>query len=106
MGKGKGEGCGATDDVAIRGILGAMARAHELVVGSRPRNDATKMGAHSVQAVCLKGLVLLDDEVAVEKARDGGNEKFVNVRKAGPEKGRTKDETDWINDASLANIAT
>ena len=40
-----------------------MARAHELVTGADPRNDAAEVRAHGVEAVVVDGLVLLDDEV-------------------------------------------
>jgi len=46
MGKGKRKRSRSTNDVAVGGVLGSVARAHELVVGSRPWNDTSKMGAH------------------------------------------------------------
>jgi hypothetical protein len=57
----------STNDSTIGGILGSMARAHEFVVGSRPRNNATQVRAHSVQTVAFEGLVFLDDKVAAKK---------------------------------------
>lgn len=66
MGKGEGKRGGTADDGTGGGVLGSVAGAHELVVGSGPRDDAAKVGADGVEAVGLKGLVVLDDEVAVE----------------------------------------
>jgi len=63
VGKSKGKRGGSTNDGAGGGVLRSVARAHELVVGGRPRDDAAKMGAYGVKAVRLKSLVILDDEV-------------------------------------------
>ena len=35
----------STDNVSIRSVLGSVARAHELVVGGRPWDDATQVSA-------------------------------------------------------------
>lgn len=43
--------------------LRSVARAHELVVGGRPRDDASQVSAHGVEAVVLEGSVLLNDKV-------------------------------------------
>merc|ERR1719203_602219 len=63
VGKSKGKGGGSTNDSASGGVLRSMARAHELVVGGRPRDDASQVGAHGVEAVGLKGSIILDDKV-------------------------------------------
>mmetsp|Transcript_2988 Transcript_2988/g.8669 ORF Transcript_2988/g.8669 Transcript_2988/m.8669 type:complete len:226 (+) Transcript_2988:172-849(+) len=64
VGKGEGKGSGAANDGTGGGVLGSMAGAHELVVGGGPRDDAAKVGADGVEAVGLKGLVVLDDKVS------------------------------------------
>ena len=69
VGKGEGKGGGTADDGTGGGVLGSVAGAHELVVGSGPRDDAAKVGADSVEAVGLKGLVVLDDKVTVLSCR-------------------------------------
>ena len=66
VGKGEGKGGGAADDGTGGGVLGSVAGAHELVVGSGPRDDAAKVGADGVEAVGLEGLVVLDDKVTVQ----------------------------------------
>lgn len=41
-----------------------MARAHELILGLVPWDDATQMRAHSVESIILKiGLIIRDDEI-------------------------------------------
>lgn len=74
VGKGEGKGSGAANDGTGGGVLGSVAGAHELVVGSGPRDDAAKVGADGVEAVGLKGFVILDDKVTVgaEKKFGGG----------------------------------
>ena len=75
VGKGEGKGSGAANDGTGGGVLGSVAGAHELVVGGGPRDDAAKVGADGVEAVGLKGLVILDDKVTVgaeKKFGDGG----------------------------------
>jgi hypothetical protein len=67
--QGEGKRGGSTHDGTGRSVLGSVARALELVGGSGPRDDATKMGAHGVQTVALNGLVILDDNVAVRQER-------------------------------------
>ncbi len=44
-------------------VLGAVARAHELVLGLVPGHDAAEVRADGVEAVLLDGLVLLHDQV-------------------------------------------
>jgi len=70
VGKSKGKRGRSTDNMTIRGVLGSVTGAHELVVGSGPWDNATQVSAHSVKTVRFKGLVVLDDKVAVvEKKR-------------------------------------
>ena len=45
MGKSEGKRGRSTDNVSIRSVLGSVARAHELVVGGRPWDDATQVSA-------------------------------------------------------------
>ena len=45
MGKSERKRGRSTNDVSIRGVLGSVARAHELVVGSGPWDDATQVSA-------------------------------------------------------------
>jgi hypothetical protein len=71
VGQSEGKRGGSTHDGTGRSVLGSVARALELVGGSGPRDDATQMGAHSVQTVALNGLVILDDNVAVMREREG-----------------------------------
>mmetsp|Transcript_2302 Transcript_2302/g.6074 ORF Transcript_2302/g.6074 Transcript_2302/m.6074 type:complete len:232 (-) Transcript_2302:62-757(-) len=61
--EGEGKRGRATDDSTSGSILGAVAGAHELVVGSRPRDNASKVRAHGVKAIRLKSLVFLHNEV-------------------------------------------
>merc|ERR1719326_2518407 len=53
----------ATDDLASKVILRAVARADVLVGGAVPRHDAAKVRAHSVDRVVLDAAVLLHDQV-------------------------------------------
>ena len=46
MGKSERKRGRSTNDVSIRGVLRSVARAHELVVGSGPWDDATQMSAN------------------------------------------------------------
>ena len=48
MGKSEGERGGSTDDDSRGIVLGSVARALELVGGSRPRDNAAKMSAHYI----------------------------------------------------------
>ena len=45
MSKSQGKRRRSTDDMSIGGVLGTVARAHELVVGGRPWDDATQVSA-------------------------------------------------------------
>jgi len=65
VGKSEGKRGRSTDNGTGGGVLGSVAWAHELVVGGGPWDNASQVGAHGVEAVALKGLVLLHDEVAV-----------------------------------------
>lgn len=62
--QGEGQGCRAARDGAVRGILGAVARALELVLSLVPRHDTSQMGAHGVECKVLEiGAVVVDNEV-------------------------------------------
>merc|ERR1711907_304002 len=63
MGEGERKGGGSSNDVPIRRILRSVARAHELVVGSRPWDDATQVSAHSVQTEAFDRVVVLHNDV-------------------------------------------
>ena len=45
VGKGKGKRGRSTDNVSIRGVLGSVARAHELVVGGGPWDNTSQVSA-------------------------------------------------------------
>jgi hypothetical protein len=45
VGKCQWKWCGSTHNGTGRRVLGTVARAHELVVGGRPRNDTSQVGA-------------------------------------------------------------
>ncbi len=55
----------ASQNLAVLVVLGTVARAHELVGGLVPGNDAAQMGAHSVHAykqqLCQQDSSLGDD---------------------------------------------
>merc|ERR1719478_1162014 len=57
------QGSGAADNLALEVVLGAVARAHELVLGLVPGDDAAKVGAHGVHTVVSEGAIVLDHEV-------------------------------------------
>mmetsp|Transcript_19267 Transcript_19267/g.53941 ORF Transcript_19267/g.53941 Transcript_19267/m.53941 type:complete len:243 (+) Transcript_19267:380-1108(+) len=59
VGQGQGQGGGATHDLALGVVLGAVAGALELVLGRCPGHDATQVGAHSVDAVRLNAGAVL-----------------------------------------------
>ena len=61
--EGEGEGRGAADHLTLVVVLGAVARALELVLSLVPGHDAAKVGAHGVEAVVLDGAVILNDDV-------------------------------------------
>jgi len=61
--KSEGKRSGSTDDVSIGGVLGSVARAHELVVGGGPWDDATQVSADGIEAIALERLVILDNKV-------------------------------------------
>jgi len=61
--KSKGKRSRSTNDVSIGGVLGTVARAHELVVGGGPWDDATQVGADGIETVALERLVILDNKV-------------------------------------------
>jgi len=63
VGKGKGKRGRSTDNVSIRGVLGSVTRAHELVVGGGPWDNTSQVSADSVKTVVFESLVVLDDEV-------------------------------------------
>ena len=47
----------------IETYLRSVARAHELVVGGRPWDDTSQMGAHGIKAEALKGSISLNNKV-------------------------------------------
>ena len=61
--EGEGQGRGAADHLTLVVVLGAVARALELVLGFVPGHDAAEVGAHGVEAVVLDAAVILDDDV-------------------------------------------
>ena len=61
--EGEGQGRGAADHLTLVVVLGAVARALELVLSLVPGHDAAEVGAHGVEAVILDGAVILDDDV-------------------------------------------
>ena len=63
MRKREREGRWATDNLAGRVILRSVARAHVLVLGTVPWNDAAKVRADSVDSIVLERTVLLHDEI-------------------------------------------
>jgi len=63
VGKSKGKRGRSTNNVSIRSVLGSVARAHELVVGGGPWDNATQVGADGVKTVAFEGLVILDNKV-------------------------------------------
>mmetsp|Transcript_89274 Transcript_89274/g.277603 ORF Transcript_89274/g.277603 Transcript_89274/m.277603 type:complete len:263 (+) Transcript_89274:164-952(+) len=60
--QGQGQRRGAADNLAVLVVLGAVARADELVRGPDPRHDAAQVRAHGVDAKVLDA-VLGGDEV-------------------------------------------
>ena len=66
MGKSKWKRSGSADNGTSGGVLRSMAWAHELVVSSRPWDDASQMCADGVQTVRFKGLVLLNNKVTAK----------------------------------------
>jgi len=65
VGKGKWKRSRSTNDGTIGCVLGSVARAHELVGGYRPWDDASQVSAHGVKTVRFEALVILDDKVSV-----------------------------------------
>mmetsp|Transcript_27743 Transcript_27743/g.70741 ORF Transcript_27743/g.70741 Transcript_27743/m.70741 type:complete len:237 (-) Transcript_27743:9-719(-) len=63
VGKRERERRRAADHLAGRVVLGAVARAHVLVLSAVPRHDAAKVGADGVDGVVLERAVLLGDQV-------------------------------------------
>ena len=67
VGQGERKGSRSAHHGTIGSVLRSVAGAHELVVGGRPRDDATQVGADRVQTVRFEGLVILHNQVtAVE----------------------------------------
>ena len=62
--EGEGQRGGTADDLALVVVLGAVARALELVLSLVPGDNAAKVGAHSVEAEIGNGAVGLDDDVS------------------------------------------
>ena len=59
----QGQWSRAADHGTIGRVLRAVTRAHELVVGRRPRDDATQVRADRVQTVRFQSLVVLDNQI-------------------------------------------
>ncbi|OUS42331.1 hypothetical protein BE221DRAFT_62951, partial [Ostreococcus tauri] len=59
----QGERSRTADHLTVGIVLGAVARALELVLSLVPRDDATQVRAHRVQAEIREGTVRLDDQV-------------------------------------------
>jgi len=59
----EGKRRGAADHLALVVVLGAVARALELVLRLVPGHDAAEVRAHRVDAVVLDGAVILHDDV-------------------------------------------
>ena len=63
MGEGQGKRSRTANHLPVGVVLGAVARALELVLSLVPGHDAAEVGAHGVEAVVLDGAVILDDDV-------------------------------------------
>ena len=63
MGEGQGKRSRTANHLPVGVVLGAVARALELVLGLVPRDDAAQVRAHSVQPEVREGTILLDDQV-------------------------------------------
>mmetsp|Transcript_9930 Transcript_9930/g.23239 ORF Transcript_9930/g.23239 Transcript_9930/m.23239 type:complete len:189 (-) Transcript_9930:236-802(-) len=61
--KSKRKRSGSTDNGSSGCVLRSVARAHELVVGGRPRDNTSQVSADGVQAIVLKRSVFLNDKV-------------------------------------------
>ena len=71
MRESKGKRGRSANDGTCGGVLRSMAGAHELVVGCRPWDDATKMGAYGIKTVGLKSPVIFHDKVTALKIERG-----------------------------------
>lgn len=63
VGKGKGEWSWSTHHLTLVIVLGSVAWAHELVLCGVPWNDASQVGAHSVQSILFNLSLSGDYEV-------------------------------------------
>ena len=63
MGEGQGKRSRTANHLPGGVVLGAVARALELVLGLVPRDDAAQVRANSVQPEVREGTILLDDQV-------------------------------------------
>jgi hypothetical protein len=79
VGKGKGKRGRAADDHAVLVVLGAVARAHELVRGLVPGHDAAKVSAHSVHAEVSKLAILLRGTANVTASEQMHQTRLVNL---------------------------
>jgi hypothetical protein len=59
----------STDNGTSGGVLRSMAGAHELVLGSSPGYNATQVSAYSVQTICLESLIILHNQVTVNRLK-------------------------------------
>ena len=66
VGKSERKRSGSTNNGSIGGVLRSVAWAHELVVGSRPWDNASQVCADGVESIVFQSLVVLNDEVTVE----------------------------------------
>jgi len=72
VGKGQRQRSWPVDDHAVGVVLGAVAWAHELVVGLGPWDDAAKVSAHSIAGEVLDAIVCGEDvgRVAIEALQE------------------------------------
>lgn len=82
----QGERRRAANHLALRVVLGTVARALELVFSLVPRHDATEVRAHGVQAEVGQGAIRLDDEVrriTLQALREGVVAREVRLQPSG-----------------------
>lgn len=86
MGERQGERRRAANHLALRVVLGTVARALELVFSLVPRHDATEVRAHGVQAEVGQRTIRLDDEVrsvTLQPLREGVVARKVRLQPSG-----------------------
>jgi len=64
VGKGEWKGGRSTDNGSSGCVLRSVAWAHELVVRGRPWDDTSQVCAHSVETICLKGAIRLNNKIS------------------------------------------